>query len=210
MGDIGIVIVTYNSVPHIGPCLDAAKVTGADIVVVDNASSDDTTNEVTRRGVRLLANVSNRGFAAAVNQGITALDRKYILLLNPDAVIAGGLDALRRACELPGAAGAGGLLLGGDGRPQVGFMVRGLPTVPALALEALLLNRVWPNNPINRKYRGLDADYSALSKVEQPAGAFLMVRRDVWEELRGLDEGFYPLWFEDVDFCRRAVNAGFS
>ena len=44
--------------------------------------------------------------------------------------------------------------------------------------------------------------------VEQPAGAFLMVRRDVWNKLRGFDEQVYPVWFEDVDFCRRAVDAG--
>jgi len=46
--------------------------------------------------------------------------------------------------------------------------------------------------------------------VEQPAGAFLMFRREVWEELGGFDEQFYPVWFEDVDFCRRAVDAGFK
>jgi len=45
--------------------------------------------------------------------------------------------------------------------------------------------------------------------VEQPAGAFLMVRRAIWEELGGFDEGFHPLWFEDVDFCRRVVDRNF-
>ena len=50
----------------------------------------------------------------------------------------------------------------------------------------------------------LGFDYIASSQVEQPAGAFLMIRRDVWQELGGFDESFIPLWFEDVDFCRRA------
>jgi len=45
--------------------------------------------------------------------------------------------------------------------------------------------------------------------VEQPAGAFLMIRRAVWEELGGFDERFWPLWFEDVDFCRRAAKLGY-
>jgi GT2 family glycosyltransferase len=45
--------------------------------------------------------------------------------------------------------------------------------------------------------------------VEQPAGAFLMTRRDLWESLGGFDEGFHPVWFEDVDFCRRAADAGY-
>jgi N-acetylglucosaminyl-diphospho-decaprenol L-rhamnosyltransferase len=210
MAEIGIIIVSYNSGPEIGPCLDAALASGADVVVVDNASTDNSAAEAARRGARLIANASNRGFAAAVNQGFAALDTPYVLLLNPDAVIQAGLDRLRAACDLPRAAGAGGRLLGADGVPQAGFMVRGLPTPAALILEALLLNRIWPGNSVNRRYRGLNLDLSARGAVEQPAGAFLMIRRAVWLELGGFDEGFYPLWFEDVDFCRRAVDRGYA
>ena len=206
MPPIGIVMVTYNSKAEVGASLDAALATGAEVVVVDNASMDGTIAEVARRGVRLIANQSNRGFAAAVNQGILALNSPYILLLNPDAVIQSGLEELREACDLPGAGAAGGRLIGIDGRPQKGFMVRRLPTPLTLSLEALLLNRIWPNNPSNRRYRGLDLDYSVRLPVEQPAGAFLMGRRAVWQDLGGFDEGFFPLWFEDVDFCRRLVE----
>ena len=210
MSDIGIIIVTYNSAAEIGACLEAALASGAETIVVDNASRDGTFAEVARRGVRLIANSENRGFAGAVNQGFGALNSPYVLLLNPDAVIQTSLEPLRQACDLPGAAGAGGKLLDASGRPQVGFMVRGLPTPATLALEALLLNRIWPGNPVNRRYRCLDWDSSTCSKVEQPAGAFLMVRRAVWQELGGLDESFFPLWFEDVDFCRRIRDRGFS
>jgi GT2 family glycosyltransferase len=210
MSDIGIIIVTYNSAAEIGACLEAALASGAETIVVDNASRDGTIAEVARRGVRLIANSENRGFAGAVNQGFGALNNPYVLLLNPDAVIQTSLEPLRQACDLPGAAGAGGKLLDASGRPQVGFMVRGLPTPATLALEALLLNRIWPGNPVNRRYRCLDWDSSTCSKVEQPAGAFFMVRRAVWQELGGLDESFFPLWFEDVDFCRRIRDRGFS
>lgn len=210
MSDIGIVIVTYNSGKQIGPCLDAAVGSGADIVVVDNGSTDGTLTEIAQRPVSLIANPSNRGFAAAVNQGFSALSCEHILLLNPDAVLQTGLEALREACDLPGSAGAGGLLLDVNGAPQIGFMVRGRTSAPALILEVLLLNRLWPNNQVNRRYRCLQLDYSKRMKVEQPAGAFLMVRRAVWQELGGFDEGFSPLWFEDVDFCRRAMIRGFS
>jgi GT2 family glycosyltransferase len=88
-------------------------------------------------------------------------------------------------------------------------MVRGLPRPVTLVLEALLLNRIWSGNPVNRKYRGMDLDYRSRLEVEQPAGAFLMVRSAVWKELGGFDERFFPLWFEDVDFCRRAVDRGY-
>ena len=217
-GAIGIVIVTYNSGAEIGACLDAAIGCGGEVVVVDNGSHDNTIAEVARRGARLVANSTNRGFAGAVNQGFSALNCPYILLLNPDAILLTGIEPLRQACDLPGAAGAGGRLVDIGGNPQTGFMFRRLPTTAALVLEVLLLNRVWPNNPVNRHYRALDVEVEprgampgAVSPiiVEQPAGAFLMIRRSVWEELGGFDEGFYPLWFEDVDFCRRAIDRGY-
>jgi N-acetylglucosaminyl-diphospho-decaprenol L-rhamnosyltransferase len=210
MSDIGIIIVTYNSAAEIGACLDAALASGADIVVVDNASRDGTMAEVARRGVRFISNPDNRGFAGAVNQGFAELINPYVLLLNPDAVIETSLEPLRQACDLSGSAGAGGQLVDAKGMAQAGFMVRRLPTPAVLILEALLLNRFWPGNPVNRHYRCLDWDNSSRSIVEQPAGAFLMVRRAVWQELGGLDEGFCPLWFEDVDFCRRIRDRGFS
>jgi N-acetylglucosaminyl-diphospho-decaprenol L-rhamnosyltransferase len=210
MSDIGIIIVTYNSAEEIGPCLDAAIATGAEIVVVDNASQDDTVAEVECRNVRLIANSRNRGFAGAVNQGFVVLNTTYVLLLNPDSVVVRGLASLREACDLPGSAGAGGRLMDADGQPQAGFMVRQLPTPATLILEALLLNRIWPSNPVNRRYRLYGAEYSKRFAVEQPAGAFLMVRREVWQELGGFDEDFFPVWFEDVDFCRRIQQRGFT
>ncbi len=208
MSPVGIIIVTYNSQAEIGACLDAALASGSDIVVVDNASADGTAAEVLRRGVRLIANRENRGFAAAVNQGFMVLSNACILLLNPDAVLMSGLESMRAACELSNSAGAGGRLVDANGQPQIGFMARQLPTAATLVLEMILLNRIWPGNPINRRYRLLDRDYSQRFPVEQPAGAFLMVRRRVWEELGGFDEGFHPLWFEDVDFCRRVQQRG--
>src|SRR5579863_634758 len=154
MSAIGIVIVTYNSEAEIGASLDAALGTGAEIVVVDNASTDGTIAEISRRAVRLIANQVNRGFAAAANQGFTALSSPYVLLLNPDAVILAGIENLREACDLPGAGAAGGQLLGIDGQSQKGFMVRRFPTPLSLISEALLVNRIWPGNPANRRYRG--------------------------------------------------------
>src|ERR1035438_10459338 len=92
MSDIGIIIVTYNSAAEIGACLDAALASGAEIVVVDNASADGTIAEVARRGVRLIANSENRGLAGGVNQGFGVLNSPYVLLLNPDAVIQTSLE----------------------------------------------------------------------------------------------------------------------
>lgn len=103
-----------------------------------------------------------------------------------------------------------GQLTDAASRAQAGFTIRRLPTAAALSFELLGINRLWRNNPVNRRYRYLDRDLNQPGPVEQPAGAFLMIRRDVRENLGGFDESFYPIWFEDVDFCRRALDKGYK
>ncbi len=204
-------IVTYNSESVIGDCLDALAKMAPNItpVVVDNASTDRTLERVqTRPEVRVIANRTNCGFATAVNQGIRSSDADFFLLLNPDAHLLTAVDALVDASERFGL--AAGKLVNAEGRAQAGFTIRRFPSPGSLILELFGINRLWPSNPVNRKYRYLDRDLDQPGPVEQPAGAFLMTRRDVWERLGGLDEAFYPVWFEDVDFCRRAVDAGYS
>jgi N-acetylglucosaminyl-diphospho-decaprenol L-rhamnosyltransferase len=210
MTDTAIVVVTYNSAEEIGACLDAAMVSGAEIIVVDNGSSDGTLEVVKQRNVRLIPNGKNLGFAGAVNLGFRATTADFVLLLNPDAILQQGLAVLRDLCRVPGTAAAGGRTVAADGSPQAGWMVRRLPTPAAICLEVLLINRLWPSNPVNWRFRCLDFDLRNMEpiQVEQPAGAFLMVRRDAWECVGGFDEGFYPLWFEDVDFCLRLREAG--
>lgn len=209
MKRVGIVVVTHNSEEVIGECLTAATRLEADTVVVDNASTDRTCDRVRDwPEVRLLAESRNTGFAAAANRGAGALDTELILLLNPDAVIVTPLDPLIEAFQAADVGAAGGRLVSPDGVVQLGFQVRRFPTVAALACEALGVNRLWPGNPVNRRYRCLDLNPDREADVEQPAGAFLMVRRARWAELGGMDEGFWPLWFEEVDFLRRLHEQG--
>jgi GT2 family glycosyltransferase len=86
---------------------------------------------------------------------------------------------------------------------RAGFTLRRLPTPAALTFEVLGINRGLPWNAVNRRYRCLDLDLDQPSEAEQPAGAFLMFRREVWQRLGGFDTQFHPVWFEDVDFCKR-------
>ena len=76
--------------------------------------------------------------------------------------------------------------------------------------EVLLINRIWPTNPWNRRYRCLDLDYTKVQEVEQPAGACLAIKRRAWEDAGGFDESFFPVWFEDVDFCSRLRDKGWK
>ena len=182
---------------------------GVTPIVVDNASIDGTVDRVRAgSGVRLLANEKNLGFAAAVNQGVReAGGSEFILILNPDAYLLTAVDQLVESTRQHGL--AAGRLVDETGRTQAGFTLRRFPTPAALACELFGFNRLWPSNPVNRQYRYLDRNLEQPGPVEQPAGAFLMFRRDVWEKLGGFDEQYYPVWFEDVDFCRRAVTAGY-
>src|SRR5689334_8762080 len=204
-----IVVITYNSEEVIGACLDSClTVSGATVIVVDNHSSDETIAEVTKRSVRLIANDTNRGFAAAANQGIAASDDPFVLLMNPDTILRSGLDALIETCRQPEVGAAGGRLVSKTGSAQDGFNVRQFPTALTLSFEALGVNRIWPGNPINRAYRTPTPDEQTFD-AGQPAGAMLMVRRSAWHHIGGFDEAFHPVWFEDVDFCLRLRNAGY-
>jgi len=206
------IIVTYNSAASIGPCLEALSREGCEILVVDNDSQDETVQKVEEfvawHEVRLLANDRNLGFAAAVNQGAQAATGEVLLILNPDAVAEAGAVQALIDCLAGGAGVAGGALLESNGEPARGFAFRRLPSLAALVCEAMLLNQLWPRNPINRRYRCLDADYSQQQEVEQPPGACLAIRRQVWDTLGGFDESFYPVWFEDVDLCKRLLDKG--
>ncbi len=179
------------------------------MIVVDNASRDKTTHRVRQRtNILLIENGKNRGFAAAVNQGVCAAgDSGVIVLLNPDAQISTPLDGFIRSVSKYGV--AGGKLIGFDGKPQRGFAIRRFPTPTTLVFELLGLNRLFPRNPVNVAYRFLNLNLDQDGPVDQPAGAFLGFRKNVWAEINGFDETFYPVWFEDVDFCRRAATAGY-
>lgn len=212
MARVAIVVVTHQSGDVIRSCLDSvAGLPDVEVIVVDNASSDSTCGKVRAEGgARLIANPNNAGFAAAVNQGVRATSAPFILLLNPDARLETGLESLLECFDNPKTGGAGGLLIGSDGRPQAGFMARNLPGPATLAFEVLGINRLWPKNPVNWHYRCLRYDPMAPAYVDQPAGAFFMFRRSAWQQLGGFDENFWPVWFEDVDFCARLREAGFS
>jgi len=202
----GVVVVTYNSAEVIERCLDSCG--DLPVVVIDNASGDGTRELAGRRDVTLIANAANRGFAGAVNQGVTALGTELILLLNPDAELTSPIDELELACTEAGVGLAAGKLVNEAGEAQKGFTLRRFPTPETLVLEVLGINRVLASNPVNRRYRCLDLDLDRAGEVEQPPGAFLMFRREVWQRLGGFDTQFQPLWFEDVDFCKRARDLG--
>ena len=209
--EVAAIIVAYRSHAELPGCLEALRGMVGEAVVVDNGAGSSAPAGIRRAHpwVRWVDNHENRGFAAAVNQGVAATSAPLVLLLNPDCQALSGVEALVEACRPSDVAGAGGLLVNTDGSPQTGFFARSLPSAWTLAFEATGLNGVWKRNPVNLRYRLQDLDPATGRDVEQPAAAFLMLRREALEAVGGLDEAFYPAWWEDVDLCRRLRDAGY-
>lgn len=142
----------------------------------------------------------NLGFAGGVNAGLAVARAELVLILNPDARPEGNaLEALLQGfADLPAAAGLAPRLLGEDGAPQFAWQLRRIPSLAALLLQAFFV----PGGS------GLVAPPAAGAPVEQPAACALALRRAALLDVGGLDAGFHPAWFEDVDLAARLRARG--
>ncbi len=209
-----VVIVTWNSASEIASCLAAIEQSTLAphvcCIVVDNSSQDDTASIV--RGFPdavLRVNDANLGFSKASNQGIALATSPYVMLLNPDTVVAA--DALEKLVDHirdnPSTGMCGPTLMGADGRVQAtcarrlpnlrySFVEDGLrlPGVPALS-DSWLWSWQYPY------------DTDRTQPVEAISGAAMLIRREVVDEIGSLDP-LYRHCGEDVDLCARVRKAG--
>lgn len=210
---VSTLVVCWNNREFLGRCLESVPA-GSDLVVVDNGSMDGSADLVastfpTARLIRLPRNV---GFASGVNQAAAVATGDYLLLLDPDAeATPQAIDRLA-ACfdEHPTCGAASGRLISMTEEPQQQFRSRRFPTLASVALDLLLVSRIWPGNPVTRRVEGTDLDRSATVPVERSAASCLMVRRRAFEDVAGMDEQFSPAWFEDVDLCKRLHDRGWE
>jgi N-acetylglucosaminyl-diphospho-decaprenol L-rhamnosyltransferase len=217
---IATVIVSYNVRDLLRQCL--ASVIDAElrsrIIVVDNASHDGSVTMIRREfpSVHLIANDTNRGFAAATNQGIrAALDLDpgldYVLLLNPDAFLRpGALAALAAFMDAhPRVAAAGARLFYPDGSFQEGawhFPNLWMTFFDLFPPRGPLLGRLY-TSPLNGRYR--EERGAEPFPIDHPLGAAMLMRRAAIDELGLLDEGYW-MYVEEVDWCYRCRRAGWS
>ncbi len=214
--DVAIIIVSWNVRKPLQDCLESIFrlpqiEQPKQVIVVDNASTDGTVTMVREQfpTVMLVANPDNKGFAAANNQGIRLTDAPAILLLNPDTIAhAGSLQRMLQAfSNHPKAGIVGPKLLNPDGSVQ--SSVRRLPTAWALAAIALKFRHLWKNFPPLRRYMAADLDIEREQSVGQVMGAAFLIRRELIDSIGLLDEGFH-VWFEEVDYCKQAADAGWE
>jgi hypothetical protein len=209
------IVVTHDSADHVGHCLEPLVSAGAEVVVVDNASSDGTAALVRSRfpGVRLLTNADNRGFAAAVNQGLATVQADVVVLVNPDCVVPPA--TLRTLVgflgEHEGVGVVGPRLLGPGGTTAVSaHPFEDLGTVVASrfggSLVPVRVRRMLVRAKRRRSYdacRGGEAQVA----VDWVSGACLAVRTDLLRRLGGLDPGYF-MYYEDEELCLQSWRAG--
>ncbi len=209
--DLSIVIVTWNSGRWIDRCLRAipaaCDAVAYEVVIYDNASDDTTLQLVADRGARVMRAASNDGFAAGTNRAVLETTGRYVFLLNPDCELAPHALASLVAFldKHPNLAGAAPLL---DGDGQREFQLRRLPTLHSLIGEIFAFHKLFPKNAHTAHHRYRDLDLTEPRRIEQPAAAALLLRREVFDEVGPFDEQFAPAWFEDVDYCRRLAESG--
>lgn len=209
-----VVIVTYRSAATLAACVEALRPqveeAGGDMLVVDNASPDDTVRLATELGLNVVETGANLGFAAGCNLGAEKVSGDPLVFVNPDAIVdEGALGALVDAArELRGAGPLGGRAHHADG----GYDPRSVLGRPSLRGALLFASGLSTHRRGSARF---DPEHGPLrvsadgSQRVVPAvsGALLAVPRALWEILGGFDERFF-LYGEDVDLALRAADAG--
>lgn len=223
--DLSIVIVNWNVAELLRECLrsllagarpsaegDGPLTLGglaAEIIVVDNASSDHSVALVRSEFpmVRLLPSDRNLGYTGGNNLGLAHARGRHVLILNPDTRVVG--DAIATLVAYldahPEVALVGPRLVYPDGSAQPSR--RRFPTLAMALMESTLLEQWFPRNRWARAYRMEDVPDDAARYVDWVNGACMLVRREAIEQVGALDEGYF-MYSEELDWCRRMAGAG--
>ena len=179
-----------------------------EVFIVENGSGDDL-SELRERfpQVNVIESEKNLGFAGGCNLAISQAAGDYIVLVNPDVVFDDdALYQIEQSMSATPDVGIGGISLknlDGSQQPCVWSFPRPLDQL----LLLLKMNHVLPNLQPLRRWLMKDFDYTQSADVDQVMGAFFCIRRSVIDQIGLLDDGFF-MWYEEVDFCRRTVTAG--
>jgi N-acetylglucosaminyl-diphospho-decaprenol L-rhamnosyltransferase len=213
---VHVVIVNWNSGRQLAECLESFAAVAGDgvavrrITVIDNASADGSCDALpASKPLDVIRNAENRGFAAACNQGARGSEADFLLFLNPDTrLLRGALEwpAQYLRSEANGAVGIVGIqLIDADG--QVACNTARMPTPWSMIGNSLGLDRLMPS--AFSPHFVTEWAHDETRAVDQVMGAFMLVRRTLFEALGGFDERFF-VYFEDLDFAQRARERGFA
>ena len=210
-------MVSWNSEGFLTECLTSIKenLVGIkyEVVLVDNASTDGTVKRVQQSFpyVQLIVNGQNAGFAAANNIAIAQSSGRYILLLNPDAVLlnAGSVEEMVAFMDARPEAGACGPRLVHPHSGKAEVSARAFPQLLPLLWNLSYLDRLLPKSRLFGAYRMTYESVDKPRQVDWLTGACLMVRREAVATVGGLDEHIF-MYCEDIDWCYRLKQAGWQ
>jgi GT2 family glycosyltransferase/glycosyltransferase involved in cell wall biosynthesis len=198
---VTIIVVTYNNIELTQLCIDSifrnTTWPNYEIIVVDNASADGTRNYLrylahTKPGVKTILNGTNRGFAAANNQGLSVAQGEFLVLLNNDTVVPKGwIDPLLRHLEMPDIGLVGPVTNSAGNEAKIQVTYSGLDQMDGFA------------------DRYTAQHHGRLFDIPMLAMFCIAMRRDTFGKIGFLDEKFGIGMFEDDDYSRRAQSLGF-
>jgi len=214
--DVSIIIVNWNTGNLLRHCLDSiasgfSNDENYEVLVIDNYSKDQSIAiaEGSSQKTQFFLMKKNLGFAKANNVGIRQSLGDYIILLNPDTqVLAGSFTNLIHFLSThPDAAAVGPKLLNTDLTLQPSC--RRFPMLLVLVLMFLKIHHFFPKIKIYSDYLMRDFDYANDQVVDQIMGACMVIPKKAIESVGLLDERYW-IWFEEVDWCKRAAESGMA
>lgn len=209
---LSVIIVNHNVTQLLKNCLlslhNYLKEIDYEVIVIDNASTDSSWEDLIPEfpKVHFIASESNDGFSKANNKAIKTAKGDYLLLLNPDTEIEGFY--MSEILDFAGSQENFGCLGVRMHDANGAFLPESKRSVPDMfnSFEKLFTN--FKKNNSKSYYRS-DIDEYAVAKVEVVTGAFLLIKKDVYEEIGGLDESYF-MYGEDIDLCYTLLRKGFK
>ena len=212
--DLSVIIVSYNVEHFLHLCLEsvyaATKNIQVEVIVIDNASADKSVDMVRKQfpSTRVIANVDNLGFGKANNQAAKLAKGRYLCILNPDTIVS--QNTFEQFIELhesnPNLAISGPQLTDGTGQ-FLRESKRGLPTIQAAVFKSLGLFKLSPS--LFGQYYNLRLPQNQSGKTDVLVGAFMFLRKRLYDQLAGFDENFF-MYGEDIDISHRSLKLGLT
>jgi hypothetical protein len=218
--ELAIIILNYKTPDLVVDCLSSlqdqneVKTARATVVVVDNCSGDDSIQKIEtailknqwENWVKLVASPVNGGFAAGNNVGIKAINAEAYLLLNSDTIVRPNAISVFFNClsKYPQAGLISPRLEWLDGEPQISCF-----RYPTPASEAIASARTSVVTKLLKQYDIPIPVFDTPQEVEWTSFACVLIRKAVIDQIGYLDEGYF-MYFEDIDYCRRAQAAGWK
>lgn len=216
MTDLSIIVVNYNVKEFLFNLLvsieKASKDLQTEIIIVDNASEDGSVEFIKEKfpQVTLIENDTNLGFSKANNLGLKIATGKYILLLNPDTLVQENTftEMIKFFEEHPDAGMSGCKILNPDGTLQLACR-RSFPGPWTSFSKVTGLSSLFPKSKLFARYNLTYLNENEINEVDAISGSFMMIRKEVYEKIGGLDEIFF-MYGEDLDWCYRVQKAGYK